>query len=318
MSLTLDPTLPPTPQAENEKTLKDFTLTCRQKANCPDAAVMSLSLALSFTRAPQLRTVKPTARAMPLRIAVDVFAPSDSPDKRLSLTIPVKVAKMTDASTQLKKPKINPVFVAAAEQGCPSKQPAGPTAAETREAEEALRVALAETGMRVEDGLEGEALVEELEKRGEEGLKAFNPEQVSLVKQLRFLVASSHVAPADRISLWNVLAVDLEPKYLFAPVPQAVETDQPTAAEGDEQQQQAEAAEPADVPLFEPEDVTRGHKFGSDWIPIDIDPDTGKAEKLGTFQTEMGIDVCKFIPASSVRPPSSAGCRACTESGRHR
>jgi hypothetical protein len=287
-------------QAENETTLRGFSRACRSEANCADSGTISLSLALTFVRAPQLRTIKPTAKAMPLRIAVDVFAERDSSEGYKSLTIPVKVAKMTDASTALKKPKTKPVFVTPVQPASPERESAslaGRGTEEARKAEEALKAALVDSGVDVEKGLEGPALVHELERRGGEGLKAFNQEQVSLVEQLRSLAAPDHVASAGKPKLWNLVATDLQATHMYTerPAETGTDTSQADAA--------AAAAEPEPEPVL-PEDVSRGHRFGSGWIPVEMDAETNKPVKMGAFQTEMGIDICKFVPAASVRLPT--------------
>lgn len=287
------------PQNENEAILRGFARTCRAQANCADSGTISLSLALTFVRAPQLRTVKPTAKAMPLRIAVDVFADRDSASGHKSLTIPVKVAKMTDASTALKKPKTKPIYVTPAQPASPERESASLARRGTddnRKAQETLKTALIDSGVDIGDGLEGPALVHELEQRGGEGLKAFSQEQVSLFERLRSLAVPDHVASAGEPKLWNVVATDLQATHVYTERTAETVADKSTA---DAAAAAAGMAEPEPVL---PEDVSRGHRFGSGWIPVETDAETNKPVKMGAFQTEMGIDVCKFIPASSASP----------------
>lgn len=234
---------------------------------------------------------------MPLRIAVDVFADRDSNEGFKSLTIPVKVAKMTDASTALKKPKTKPVFVTPVQPNSPERESASLArrgGVDVRKREETLKVALATSGVDISESLEGPALVHELERIGGEGLKAFNQEQASLVEQLRALAAPDHVASVDGPKLWNVVATDLQATHVY--------TERPAESGPDGSGSDAPAHTLDEPEPVLPEDVSRGHRFGSGWIPVEMDVETGKPVKMGAFQTEMGIDICKFIPALSVRP----------------
>jgi hypothetical protein len=275
-------------------------------------ALLSLSRALSYTRAPQLRTVKPTATSSTLRLAVEHFSEKQAAEAEKSLehslSIPVKVGKMTDASTALKKPKVKPAYVSEAEHAPVSESQS--LSQEQKEKSDLLRADLQLSGIKVPEGMEGEALVRHMEKQGGDNLKGFDKEQLSLFEQFRDFVSAavgaSHIAPAASSTLWNILSSDLQPQYSYTSVEQPGEDGGPTDADGEQETTMvADEASLAQTQSrfdfgFVPEQISRGHKFGSGWIPVENGEDD-KPVKIGAFHTLRGIDICKFIPAATVR-----------------